>query len=92
MTNCINCGAPLRGHVCEYCGTEYEHEQPSRPQTVLQANGEIRELYSAYTAAGGNGCIADLVRKLNAEEFKVAQDLLMRGIITANEARGFCSL
>lgn len=23
MTNCVNCGAPLHGSVCEYCGTEY---------------------------------------------------------------------
>ena len=23
MTNCINCGAPLHGRKCEYCGTEY---------------------------------------------------------------------
>lgn len=23
MTNCKNCGAPLKGSVCEYCGTFY---------------------------------------------------------------------
>lgn len=23
MTNCVNCGAPLKGLKCEYCGTEY---------------------------------------------------------------------
>lgn len=23
MTNCVNCGAPLHGSKCEYCGTEY---------------------------------------------------------------------
>lgn len=23
-TNCENCGAPLTGHVCEYCGSVYE--------------------------------------------------------------------
>ena len=23
MTNCINCGAPLQGNQCEYCGTKY---------------------------------------------------------------------
>jgi predicted RNA-binding protein with PUA domain len=23
MTNCKNCGAPLHGNKCEYCGTEY---------------------------------------------------------------------
>lgn len=23
MNNCINCGAPLHGSKCQYCGTEY---------------------------------------------------------------------
>lgn len=23
MTNCKNCGAPLKKNKCEYCGTEY---------------------------------------------------------------------
>lgn len=23
MTNCINCGAPLDGDTCQYCGTRY---------------------------------------------------------------------
>lgn len=23
LTNCANCGAPLHGSICEYCGTEY---------------------------------------------------------------------
>ena len=23
IKNCINCGAPLHGRKCEYCGTEY---------------------------------------------------------------------
>ena len=23
ITNCKNCGAPLHGNICEYCGTEY---------------------------------------------------------------------
>lgn len=23
MTNCVNCGAPLSGSKCQYCGTEY---------------------------------------------------------------------
>lgn len=25
MTNCINCGAILRGNICEYCGSEYKN-------------------------------------------------------------------
>lgn len=24
-TNCPNCGAPLKGNKCEYCGTEIHH-------------------------------------------------------------------
>lgn len=24
MTNCKNCGMPLSGGVCEYCGTRYD--------------------------------------------------------------------
>lgn len=24
MTNCLNCGMPLTGSVCEYCGTRYD--------------------------------------------------------------------
>lgn len=22
VTNCKNCGAPIKGHICEYCGTQ----------------------------------------------------------------------
>lgn len=22
-TNCVNCGAPLHGHICKFCDTEY---------------------------------------------------------------------
>lgn len=25
MTNCVNCGTPLHGNKCEYCGTEYNN-------------------------------------------------------------------
>lgn len=24
--NCVNCGAPLHGDKCEYCGTEYDFD------------------------------------------------------------------
>ena len=26
MLNCPNCGAPITGNVCEYCGTVFETE------------------------------------------------------------------
>lgn len=25
-TNCRNCGAPVKGNRCEYCGTEYNNK------------------------------------------------------------------
>ena len=26
ITNCPNCGAPVNGIVCEYCGTKFKQE------------------------------------------------------------------
>ena len=26
LMNCVNCGAPLQGTKCHYCGTEYNNE------------------------------------------------------------------
>ena len=26
LKNCINCGAPLHGRKCDYCGTEYSDD------------------------------------------------------------------
>ena len=26
ITNCPNCGAPVNGLVCEYCGTKFKQE------------------------------------------------------------------
>ena len=28
-SNCRNCGAPIKGNRCEYCGTEYPDERES---------------------------------------------------------------
>ena len=27
---CSQCGAPLHGHICEYCGTEYNDDHENR--------------------------------------------------------------
>lgn len=34
MTNCKNCGAPLHGGKCEYCGTEYEAPRRRAPKYI----------------------------------------------------------
>jgi hypothetical protein len=28
-TNCPNCGAPITGPICEYCGTMFEQKDPA---------------------------------------------------------------
>jgi hypothetical protein len=47
-TNCKNCGAPLVGNRCEYCGTEYEYimELDSFEQVIeLNIGGQKRKFY-----------------------------------------------
>ena len=38
MTNCPNCGAPIHGSSCEYCGTEFDtiRVAPIRPKIYPQ--------------------------------------------------------
>lgn len=48
MTNCVNCGAPLRGNICKYCGTEYgqNHGEPN-------SDKESHEEISIWTDCNG---------------------------------------
>ena len=39
MTNCPNCGAPIIGSVCEYCGTR--HYDSSIDTRLLHLNEQI---------------------------------------------------
>lgn len=34
---CVNCGAPLTGCACEYCGTVYEPDRSSAEREQLMA-------------------------------------------------------
>lgn len=34
ITNCLNCGAPLSGSVCQYCGTNYGGERAPMSITI----------------------------------------------------------
>lgn len=36
MTNCVNCGAILRGNKCEYCGTEYRNLMSEKVMALLE--------------------------------------------------------
>lgn len=38
--NCRNCGMPLTGSKCEYCGTDYSAEmEAKKPRIVWDENG-----------------------------------------------------
>jgi len=47
-TNCQNCGAPIKGYKCEYCGTEYNFEnrfenslEEPRETMIWKLNGNL---------------------------------------------------
>lgn len=56
---CINCGAPLTGIKCEYCGTEYEPDERNNVSiktksidnfiVELEIKGENHRFYIAET-------------------------------------------
>lgn len=43
ICNCPNCGAPISGYICEYCGTEFE-----KPRKKL-SDEEMRESFAEFT-------------------------------------------
>ena len=48
LTNCKNCGAPLKNYKCDYCGSEYEyvHEISDFEQVItLFIGGRKRKFY-----------------------------------------------
>lgn len=50
-TNCVNCGMPLNGNRCEYCGTNYGLLNTDvKPLTIYSSGIETDELKEAYKA------------------------------------------
>lgn len=48
LTNCKNCGAPLKDMKCEYCGTEYDYIPSigSMERVIkININGVVRRFY-----------------------------------------------
>lgn len=41
LYNCINCGAILKGNICEYCGTNYNKEKPEAEVLYQDGDQEI---------------------------------------------------
>ena len=45
ITNCVNCGAPLRGLQCDYCGTLYESScEDDFEKSIAELNGRFQML------------------------------------------------
>lgn len=42
LTNCINCGAPLCGSKCNYCGAEYDGDKIKAEFDRADAQGVLR--------------------------------------------------
>ena len=53
MTNCINCGAPLSGDKCEYCGTVYGERASYKGNSGCRANGTLNVAGKTFTDEQG---------------------------------------
>lgn len=62
MTNCINCGAPINGNKCEYCGTVYRNR---RGDEMLD---EIRKINMELKLSAQMQEISAAISKRIAEE------------------------
>lgn len=53
LTNCKNCGAPLKNYKCDYCGSEYEYVQEIsdfKQIITLFIGGRKRKFYISTVA------------------------------------------
>lgn len=71
QTNCKNCGAPLTGCVCEYCGTDYGEREKKRlgASSFVDALIEVSQA-SAFSAK-------DLLGTFTPNEIREAHGLTM---------------
>lgn len=64
--NCVNCGAVLHGHVCEYCGTEYHHYEQHKTEGDLTFGRLIQKWESEHPVPHGIEIDEHTVRSLLA--------------------------
>ena len=73
MTNCKNCGAPLSGCVCEYCGTYYPELQ-----TVIVAACDSVEVEDPGVFRVKQGDIHQIQPSAAASELDTIEDAFRR--------------
>ena len=44
MTNCTNCGAPIKSYKCEYCDTIFDRDD--RVQTIIMDTRKLERVIS----------------------------------------------
>lgn len=77
--NCPNCGAPISGPVCEYCGTEFEHKSPVVDDAILYAdNREVMRIQQTPY----NGVSQDIASGFQS----------LRDEVSASMMQTYCSL
>ena len=66
-TNCPNCGAPITGRTCEYCGTRFSKEEPTIACDCSGFGMSLRQFYMEQ----------DIM--MTIDEVRESLDLLKRG-------------
>lgn len=70
LLNCPNCGAPINGSKCEYCGTVFEKSDDIYETNILYAdNLLIEELSAAIISASQTSQTNMILNSLNAGLF-----------------------
>lgn len=79
-SNCVNCGAPLHGCKCEYCGTEYDSDEIKIKYEVCNVPFETVACKSSIPLECIQGCDGfesyikeDMARQMTEEIMKYAQ-------------------
>ena len=72
QTNCHNCGAPIKGPKCEYCGTVFNISVPITLQTIANEINEAKREFE-------NSCRK--FRDLRTKEIEQALRYMKYGIM-----------
>lgn len=85
MTNCPNCGAPVQGAVCEYCGThfvDYSHIDPGKSTQMIKLGNHLFEAYVAEFDVFYNSiydlAYRDIEGRLHISDKKIIPEITLR--------------
>ena len=63
--NCPNCGAPITGPICEYCGTTYESPE-YHAEKIADAKREIKRLELEMAQIAQTQQLLSVIKPFNA--------------------------